>query len=243
MWPVRPRPRSSAFWFAAQTTLIGLIAAWAVWCASTLRVPYVGEMSDSGLADEVNFYRRLARHPNPVAPEDYRRFGAYDVGVALRELAAGGDRLLVLDEERWPLAAGPAASLVTDGIMIGLTGYLAGPAVHIADTLGLTDPIAARLRLHDRGRTGHEKSLPRDWMVGRFVAEPMMPSAAEHYPAAPAARRALGCDALRELIAAVHEPLTVVRFLRNVVLATRLTRLRVAPEPDVAAREVCGTST
>jgi arabinofuranosyltransferase len=177
MWPLRPPRGGAAFSLVAQVVVLSLLSGWALLCGTTLRVPYRAQMAESGLADEVAFYRRLSGHPNPVTPDDYRgwRPGPVWLGDELRTLAAAGERVLVFDAERWPLTDGPPATVVTDGVVIGLAGYVAGPTVHIADTVGLTDPIASRLRLDERGRTGHEKWRLRDWLVARFVRRASVP--------------------------------------------------------------------
>src|SRR5262249_38967926 len=108
----------------------------------------------------------------------------------------------------------------------------------------VADPIIARFRLTRRWRPGHEKHLPglRAWAIGRF-AEPSAPLPANRValePAARAARAALGCGDLSELLAAIEQPLGARRFLRNLALAPRLTRLRFSSEPDQARDELCG---
>ena len=52
-------------------------------------------------------------------------------------------------------AAGPA---VVEHGNVGFLGYYAGPAVHIIDRNGLTDPLLARLPVRD----------PADWRIGHF---------------------------------------------------------------------------
>jgi arabinofuranosyltransferase len=241
VWPVRPAPAASGALKMAHAAVLLALPLWAGISAFSLRVPYPGQIADHGVADEVNFYRAHARHPHPVMPDDYRGWPHGPVWIAdeLRRLAAEGRRRLVLDQEQWPLASDPAATIVTDGIMIGLVGYVAGPLVHLADPIGLTDPVASRLRLDDRGRTGHEKRLMRDWLIGRFVADGAAAEAAVKYSQAGAARAALRCGPLREMVEAVTGPLTPGRFLRNVMVAPRLTRLRVPAQPLDAADALC----
>jgi arabinofuranosyltransferase len=132
--------------------------------------------------------------------------------------------------------------IVTDGIMIGLAGFVAGRAVHIADPFGLADPIASRVRMVTRIRPGHEKSRPRDWLVARYVDPASLAAATERYPGTPAARAALACGDLAELVDAITQPLTWRRILRNVVVALRLTRLRFSDEPASARAQLCGSS-
>ena len=55
-------------------------------------------------------------------------------------------------------AAGPA---VVEHGNVGFLGYYAGPAVHIIDRNGLTDPLLARLPVRD----------PADWRIGHFRRE------------------------------------------------------------------------
>jgi arabinofuranosyltransferase len=208
-------------------------------------VPYRAQIAESGLADEVAFYRRLSGHPNPVTPDEYRgwRPGPVWLGDELRTLAARGERVLVFDAERWPLADGPPATVVTDGVVIGLAGYVAGPTVHIADTVGLTDPIASRLRLDERGRTGHEKWRLRDWLVARFVRSDAVEAAAARYPQTRAGRAVLRCGDIPALLDGVTAPMTMERIVWNVVNAPRLTALRIPAQPVSAEAELCRRET
>ncbi len=241
LWPVTTRRRSAAFSRVAQAVVLVSMVAWATVCGVFLRVPYRGQVGPAGIADELAFYRGWAGHPNPVVPDDYRAWagGPVAVGERLRARADAAPRVLMLDAEEWPLVDGPPVTVVTDGVMIGLAAYLAGPRVHMADTLGLTDPIAARLQLDDRGRAGHEKWRLRDWMVGRFIAPDRLDEAIRRYPQAGEARRALSCGSAQALLEAVTAPMSVSRFIANVLAAPRLTRLRLPGQP-VAAAAACG---
>jgi arabinofuranosyltransferase len=241
LWPVTTRRRSAAFSRVAQAVVLVLMVAWAVVSGMFLRVPYRGEVGPAGIADELAFYRGWAGHPNPVVPDDYRGWqgGPVAVGERLRARAETGPRALLFDAEEWPLVEGPPVTVVTDGVMIGLAAYVAGPRVHMADTLGLTDPIAARLQLDERGRAGHEKWRLRDWMAGRFIAPDHLEEATGRYPQAGEARRALSCGSAQALLEAVTAPLTVSRFVANVAAAPGFTRLRLAGQP-VAAAAGCG---
>jgi arabinofuranosyltransferase len=119
---------------------------------------------------------------------------------------------------------------------VGLTGYFAGPRVHVVDRHGLADALAAHLRRQPGGRPGHDKILRNDWLVARFsTVEPSGPSRAD----VAAARHALQCRPLSDLFAAIQEPLTFRRFATNVKLAARLHRLRVPADPVAAERELC----
>ena len=61
-------------------------------------------------------------------------------------------------------AAGPH---VVPGDSVGLTGFFAGPAVHIMDRLALCDPLLARMEIPDKDhwRVGHyERRVPAGYM-------------------------------------------------------------------------------
>jgi arabinofuranosyltransferase len=127
---------------------------------------------------------------------------------------------------------------------VGRVGWAAGPRVHLVDRNGLADPLAARLRLprERRGRPGHEKSLPAPWVLARFAvpttgAGGRMLAASESVRAA---RGALACPPLRELLAATTAPLDAERFLANVGYAVRERSLRFAADPIAAQAELCG---
>lgn len=247
VWPTTPpwpRRRSRAFSWSNRL-LLGSLGTWALLCGFLLRVPYEGRIDVSGIADEVPYYRNLARHPNPVTPEDYREIQFVDsvrMGEQFRAASLAGPRLLLLDGKQWPLRAGLRASVVTTGGAIGIVGFVAGPMVHVADVLGLTDPLASRLILSSRGRPGHEKVLPSEWYAARFVASQARAQAAAEYPTLNMTVDALGCPALVELQEAISAPLTARRFLENVRVAARLTSLRLDSNPELARQRFCGQS-
>jgi arabinofuranosyltransferase len=255
--PVRGARAAHAGWLAAT-----LVLAWAVVCALWLRIPYISQINPYGIADERGWYIRQSRHPHPITAADYAHMAFAVDGRTLRaRLGAAPDanagpagpyyRVLLLDtgdEEysrlpphlmmTFPLRPDvhPTILLVTERWNIGLAGVVAGPHVHFVDRRGLTDPLAARLRLVKRARPGHEKSLPNAWIMARFVDPQQAPALTASVAAA---RHALACGDLAELLRAVEEPLTLQRFVANIHLSWRLTRLRFAADPAVAAAELC----
>jgi arabinofuranosyltransferase len=132
----------------------------------------------------------------------------------------------------------PRTRVVAHRNNVGLTGYAAGPTVHLVDHLGLADPLASRLRLERRQRPGHEKDLPDDWVLARFGPTGL---ASQTSAAVDAAHRALTCPAsdLAMLLDAITQPLTWPRFWQNVALSSRLTQLRFSADPVQAMAEVC----
>ena len=206
-----------------------VVTLWAIVCALWLRPPYHGignGVGPQGIADERWFYVQFSGHPHPVTLADYDRASWKQEGEALRLRAdlPDGERVVVTVKN------------------IGLLGYAAGPRVHVVDRLGLADPIAARLRLERRGRPGHEKELADEWVAARFGAPPT-PDAApspDVVRRVSAARAALRCGPLAELLHAVEDPLVGGRFARNLVVAAHLTTFRLAANPEAARDELCG---
>lgn len=235
------------------------IVIWAVCCAFFARVPYAGGVSSFGIADERSFYVRATGYRQPVLAEDYRTATIAQHGAALR--AWTGDRAVLVQNTEQCLAFGdepqspgcqtvlaslpgplPTAAWVSPEIQvvslqhqIGVISYVAGPRAFIVDRLGLAEPIASRLQLTMRGRPGHEKWLSNAWYLARFSA----PTANDDASII-AARTALGCGDLALLNAAVTKPLTQARFLSNLRLAWRLTRVQIPADPVLAQAQFCG---
>ncbi len=222
-----------------------LVVIWATACALWLRVPYAGGGGPSGIADERGYYVQGAGQPNPITVSDYAAFHWARDGLTLRTRAEENPQVVRLDDggfdplvraEEIPLAPRVRAdiALVVARRNIGLPAYAAGLGVHVVDRLGLSDPIAARVRLTARARPGHEKSLPDAWVIARFVSPD--PSDA---PAVLAAREALACGDLKALEESVGDPLTAKRFLTNLRSSLRLHRLRIPADPLAARAELC----
>jgi arabinofuranosyltransferase len=233
---------------------LGVVLPWAIVAALWLRPPYFNAGPDppesvgrEGIADERGFYVRFSRHPHPVTLADYEAASWTQDGHDLRHLAAQERGLLTWQGSPPPGIPGApdvprpepldpevATEVVAVRNNIGLTGYAAGPRVHVVDRLGLADPIASRLRLARRGRPGHEKELPDAWVVARFG--PQTPEEGEDVAAA---RAAMGCGDLGALLPAMEAPLTAARFEENLGAAWRLTALRFPADPPAARAELC----
>jgi arabinofuranosyltransferase len=238
------------------------VGVWAILCLFSFRTPYADPLHPKVIGDERAFYVALAGNANPVTLADFKGTVWAQNGAALRRHSEKGPALIAEvpkftrlggtngapnDAADAPVVAGAAA--------IGILGYAAGPRVYIADQLGLADPLGSRTRLEAlrfpgglskpaRPRPGHDKFLPREWIAARFSA-PGPLAAPKDQPLSPewvaAARRALACDPLRRVLAAVDEPLTLSRFVSNVGDSFSFTRLRFSPDPARAARELCGS--
>jgi hypothetical protein len=57
-----------------------------------------------------------------------------------------------------------------------------------------------------------------------------------------AARATLDCGQLRDYLRGIQQPLTLGRFLGNVVDSVPNTLLRLSPDPEEAERQMCGAA-
>jgi arabinofuranosyltransferase len=206
------------------------------WAGSTAATAQPKGNPEAGIDSELR---------NLITAEDYRSNGWAGEGRRLRQRAderiASGDtgpRPLLGENfgNRVKLRADidPRIQIGAIGQVIGITGAIAGPDVLLIDRLGLGDPLASRLIVEKRGRPGHEKALPDFWVQARWADPALNESQAEME-----ARAVLQCGEMRELLLAITEPMSVGRFLTNVVRAWSLTQLRFYPDPDGARMKLC----
>jgi arabinofuranosyltransferase len=184
---------------------------------------------DWAIAD--GFLQRLDEAERAQAyPAEARFFGSETLRSPLRPVELNG----------W---LPPTVQAVAYRGAIGLFGFGARQRVYVCDHYGLADAFAARAELKEtegissRGKAGHEKGLKEDWCLARTVAA--VAGRASYSVEVGYLRSALGCGELAELQAAITEPLTWRRFWNNVVLAPRLTRLRIPHDPLEARGRFC----
>ncbi|CAA9511661.1 MAG: hypothetical protein Rv3805c [uncultured Solirubrobacterales bacterium] len=258
---VVPTRRSAA-------VLAALLVPWAIVCATSLRAPAKPPQDPQRL--QVNDQRRQYaeiwgyRHPvtldGMLAVPDARPAIQRRQGLELRRLAerrraivvsftgprnAVGERLRIPR----PLSSATVRAKVPVEVVawhgrIGRVGYAAGPNVRLVDADGLVDPLAARTSLPARrdGRSDAATRLPREWVLARYAmaTTPAGASFLARDPGIAAARRALRCRPLEQLVRATTAKLRPSRFFANIALALREPSLRFSGDPRVAAEEVCG---
>lgn len=234
-----------------------IIVPWAITCAVALRVPYIGAsksgVGPNGIADERFYYTARINLLRPVTLDDYKDYGWPADGRRFRRVAAEKRALFPWRTDPKPddrarkaemeLSRRVPSRVVITRAHVGMVAYAAGLDVHVVDRLGLADALAARLALPKRGRPGHEKELPDEWVVARFARAVEAPDPKEGSrldPRVRDARDALRCGDLAELFEAVQAPLSPARFARNVALSFRLAKLRVPKEPSAAKAALCG---
>lgn len=230
------------------------LAGWAVLCATVFGLSYQG-IGPHGIADERGFYLTVATSAHPVTVGDYIH-GRVGASIARLEAATSGGtpELVVLTEHSAtgqlfapaemivaPLTVGssPGTSIYAWG-HLGIAGEALGLDTRLDDILGLADPLGARLRLHVRGRPGHEKDLPVEWLVARYVAPDVPLTGIDVDPArVSAARAALACRPLAGLLRDVTGGWSFGSAWRDARAAWGNTTLRLEADPLLAQRELC----
>jgi hypothetical protein len=142
---------------------------------------------------------------------------------------------LPVDGVLFEMGSGTTTPAPQPAVATTTLGYMSLHLVptRVVDGASLAEPIGAHLTIAERWRAGHEKSMPREWLVARH-ARPDDPS-----PEMQAAIDTLGCGEVAELVDAVEDPLTPGRFLRNLVGSLDRTRLRIPRDPLEAREQFC----
>ena len=213
-----------------------LVLPWAVVCSLFLRTD--GDRYVSSLGNPVTLadYQWTPEHPDQVA-------------AAKGSFVHHGVRLTARPVE--------GRETVYAAYGIGVVGYGLGRDVYVLDVLGLANPIASHLVADRPALPGHEKPLPPPWIVATgtrpgadldeedFPFPVLMSSPLDDPGRAPfddrvaTARSTLACPPLRDLIASYSAPLTVRRFVDNLLAAPANTSLRYPAEPEDAAELLC----
>jgi arabinofuranosyltransferase len=179
------------------------------------------------------------------------------MGAAIREAHERGERGVLTAHLPLPLPRGrplpdvdpvpaPLApdELLTLEASIGIIGYQAGPEVHVVDLRGLADPLTGRASVFQpwRYQAGHRKFLDLSWYHARYGFRVEDPHDDVNVSAVAAARRALSCPPLSDLLDAVSDPLTPGRFVRNVWHSVSYAGIDVPEDPRDAPGASCTTS-
>ncbi|MYW02015.1 hypothetical protein [Streptomyces sp. SID3343] len=234
-----------------------LVALWAVLCVGPWN-PGAYHRSDTATAVRVrNTDIGITGTANPDTAADWvAAFPGLRRAVALGE-GRGQERpvLVLVGADGEPGAVLPLNPVYRDahvsvpGGYLGATGQIVPLDERIVEVWGLANTIGAHLEYPSDWRTkwpGHRKLLDTAWLLALDLdpAVTLVPPGIVDVSAASlaAARHALTCGALAELLASTREPLTPDRFLANLTGAVRRTTLRIPRDPFAAERRFCVTS-
>jgi arabinofuranosyltransferase len=218
-----------------------LIAALIIWAAviAAYRGTVRQNASTKNIVDERAAYVRWTKRSNPLdgrAFFDADRPGSTMAVDVLKSgekvlVSEGGARFVTHSAYHSVPLIFVAGRLGTGGVITPLDGI-------VVDILGLANPLGARITVNDPGRAGHEKSLPWAWIRAEYT-DPAFDDDGDDGAAIRAARHALTCGEIAELIESVREPMSATRFWKNLVGSVRRTRLVIPANPIDAERMFC----
>ncbi|OPC84334.1 hypothetical protein B4N89_28425 [Embleya scabrispora] len=235
------------------TPVIVLVAVWAVVCGSTLRSGVITTPAPDGNGNQVwnerDTYAAWTRTDNPTTEEAHIRT-LPTIEEAFRNEKATGERLLFVDPNYMKV---PPLPLRTDldhdkGLVIGRLGV--GGSITplggiVVDVWGLSNTVGAHITETRHTAAGHKKLLPFAWNVALYVdpaGDALVPPDAATQEDIRAARAALRCGDLAELVDSVGEPMSASRFWKNLTGAVDRTKLRIPANPIEAEKKFCSPS-
>lgn len=213
-----------------------LTMVWALVAGLTLRPVLWNGM----IVDERSYYAKFVPD-RPGAMVIAGNWSA-DVGFQLTQRAAADLREgrsyfvdITKPDDKLPTYDGEGVYVVINSL--GIAGVGAGLEVTMVDPPSLGDPIGSRLVLPPDAqyRVGHAYK-PVVWAIARYTAADVRAGDKQLVDA----RATLACGDIPTLISAISEPLTLQRFVSNVMLAPKLTMLRIPVDPAQARKAICG---
>ncbi len=229
-------------------TLVAVITMWVIVAMSPLRSPFGGGDTTPGIQKIRLFTEWKTQRINPTSADDWLPAFAW-ISATVKRAASTREEIFFYGHNNSAIAPARAdvgVRVVMPGGFLGITGAVAPLDFRIVDVFGLAYPLGAHLQLLRRGAMpGHEKPLPLVWLIADYAdpAAPPPPGSADQgvtQAAIAAARHALRCGELRELQEAVREPMSLSRFLQNLIGSVRRTQLRIPPDPFAAEKQFCG---
>jgi arabinofuranosyltransferase len=254
-WPDNVRSaRDRAVVLAGASAALWLgIVGWSLWAANSPGMgPDATRVTYSGIVDERRFYSQATGHAHPLTAADYLDYPRMRaVLTAINNTPDGALLLPSGNYDVWdvvpaypPPPPPPGVSMDTWRRQIvphtvfftnlGMLGMNVGLNIRVIDQIGLANPIAAHTARLDDARIGHDKSLFPDWAVaeGPWLKEhPWVPPYLDEGWIKEAGV-ALGCPETDAMLRSIRGPLSIRRFMSNVLHALDFTRYRIDRVPQ-----------
>jgi arabinofuranosyltransferase len=243
-------PRGPAYLFAGATGVLWLaVAVWSLWAANS---PGLGadatRVTYTGIVDERRFYSQATGNPHPLTAADYLDYPRMRAVLTALDNTPDGALLLPSGNyDQWDVVPavppppdmppelrkkykGPHTVFFTN---LGMLGMNVGLDVRVIDQIGLANPLAAHTaRLLD-GRIGHDKNLFPDWAVAEGPFLPMPPFIPAYLDEdwVAQAKAALKCPATDSMLNAIRSPMSLRRFVSNLLHAAEFSSYRIDRVP------------
>jgi arabinofuranosyltransferase len=236
--------RETGYWVAGAASLLWLgLAGWSLWAANS---PGMGDdathVTYSGIVDERRFYTQATGHAHPLTAADY--LGYPRMAAILTALDNTPDGALLLPSGNYiqwdlvPMLQPPPGSPQKPQHTVfftnlGMVGMNVGLDVRVIDQIGLANPLAQHTERLKHGRIGHDKNLFPDWVIadGPWVKlYPGIPGYLDEQWVAEAVS-ALQCPDTQAVLSSVRAPMTVHRFVSNVLHSYEFTKYRIDRVP------------
>jgi arabinofuranosyltransferase len=242
--------RETGYWAAGAAGALWLgIAGWSLWAANS---PGMGDdathVTYSGIVDERRFYSQATGHAHPLTAADYLDYPRMAAVLTALDNTPEGALLLpsgnYIQWDLVPMAQPPPGSTPTDQAPqkpqhtvfftnLGMLGMNVGLDVRVIDQIGLANPLAQHTERLKHGRIGHDKNLFPDWVIadGPWVkVYPGIPGYLDANWVAQAVA-ALQCPETKAVLSSVRAPMTLHRFISNVMHAFEFTKYRIDRVP------------
>lgn len=233
---------------AARLTVAAGAAVMMLWSGSAvLAAPPPGHADTTeirGIVDERAYKVDFSGDPTPDDTDSYAGIEAAPALVGTLGSAPGGTLLMARRDNRtWIEVPPPVGSADPTTIVahhLGIDAALSPLRVRVWDYVGLATPLAGHIEGIRGGRIGHDKDMPLEWAVASMAQGPpwsALPPDVDPVRVA-AARAALACPEVRDLLAPATAPLTPGRFLSNIAGSFGKYSARIPSDP-VAAAALC----
>jgi arabinofuranosyltransferase len=242
--------RETGNWVAGAAGALWLgIAGWSLWAANS---PGMGDdathVTYSGIVDERRFYAQATGRAHPLTAADYLDYPR--MAAVLTALDNTPDGALLLPSgnyTQWdlvPMMRPPPGSGASDNAPqkpqhavfftnLGMLGMNVGLDVRVIDQIGLANPLAQHTERLKHGRIGHDKNLFPDWVIADGPWAKLPPGIPGYLDVNWVAQAvaALQCPETKAMLSSVRAPMTLHRFVSNVVHSFEFTKYRIDRVP------------